>query len=1194
MKIVSFLTTIILSYNAYSACSNCNQSFVASSNLTVVGTAQQTSSVDLATQSIPSFTFQFKNNTSSPKDIQSIQGTDSGSFIFSVNRCTNVSPGKTCQITITSKTKKLAPKTYSATINDAAIQLTVADSTTQTQGTSQYGFEPSNLSNIAFSSGERSKTITITVKNSGNGSGIPQLSIQNASSLFFLINRCENVSLGAGKSCSIILTAKAPPNGQPISDSLILKENNIVKTSLPVAVAPPPSQNLTCTFNGQTYQNGASIPGFSANSVSFGSQCSSVAVSGTCQNGSITNAPAYSSCSVQVAASCTFNGQTIASGTSVQAFASGSVSFGASCVSEQRTCNNGVLSGTNTFAACSVGQASSCSFNGQTYNHGDSVPGFSSNSVAFGNSCSSVSTSGLCQNGSITNQPAFATCSVQAAASCTFNGQTFSHGSSVPGFSSSSVAFGDSCSNVAVSGTCQNGSITNQPTSATCSVQAAASCTFNGQPVSSSSSILAYQSSNVAYGSSCVSEQRTCNNGVLSGSNTFESCSVSAPASCTLDGQTIAHGASINAYSTRTASVCTAEVRTCDNGTLSGVVNAQYSSCQVVIPQNYGLSFYQFVEFSPGTSLVTSPGTCVAYGIDPYNGCSGSPFSPQNVDLGWGTQYVCASKSYIDGNSCYDAVVSSGGYNFDFFQGTESYVENSTTFTKTAYQNKIFMTTTSGGSTNRNMSVATSSGWSSIDFFTTSDNNYPMIKDQAPVVKVGTNYFTIGQLGNCTSNCSALLKIGSGATSIFSAHDITDLFTANGYLFIISKNTTDTYYKFKKIDPNSGAVLSTSSLTLSTSSSSNFRLVDMSGSIFVVQNEIFVKGNLSSNYSSQGSEIFKLDQSTLGLSLMFDLSPGSASTYPFANSNSNNKNNENFIELSDGSIVSLVSVNTNSSVLYRFTSTTATPLSFYTFSNTGVNMNFKFTELSPNKILILSSYNSHIGIYDFNQSASSQNTYSYTLLNDNDSFLPSPFIQSFRQSLSIFGSGAYSYIDSNSNFVQGCYSMGAAQNINIGSPVKYNDFVYFAISFDSNDQTGNCGSNKFRFVFVGKLNLTTNQLTIVDKSSSVMHSSDISISTTVNLELMRKGSDVVLFGQYDYSSYMSQTPQKIVFNRSINSSDQITTHDSVLSSSQISDLNNALFFGIYRFSPRLDTEPFINLFNTTNPQYGQELYQVRF
>ena len=54
------------------------------------------------------------------------------------------------------------------------------------------------------------------------------------------------------------------------------------------------------------------------------------------------------------AGSCTFNGQSVASGASVTAYQSASVSAGQTCSSQTRTCSNGTFSGSYQYASCSV------------------------------------------------------------------------------------------------------------------------------------------------------------------------------------------------------------------------------------------------------------------------------------------------------------------------------------------------------------------------------------------------------------------------------------------------------------------------------------------------------------------------------------------------------------------------------------------------------------------------------------------------------------------------------------------------------------------------------------------------------------------------------------------------------------------------------------------------------------------------
>lgn len=104
------------------------------------------------------------------------------------------------------------------------------------------------------------------------------------------------------------------------------------------------------------------------------------------------------------------------------------------------------------------------------------------------------------------------------------------------------------------------------------------SCTTPwGSTVASGGSVTAYVSTSPACGVACQAEIRNCSNGVLSGSYTKPSCTPSScTASCALPwGGTIAHGASVTAYSTTSPScpkLCTdsSQTRTCSNGALSG------------------------------------------------------------------------------------------------------------------------------------------------------------------------------------------------------------------------------------------------------------------------------------------------------------------------------------------------------------------------------------------------------------------------------------------------------------------------------------------------------------------------------------------------------------------------------------------------------------------------------------------------
>lgn len=136
--------------------------------------------------------------------------------------------------------------------------------------------------------------------------------------------------------------------------------------------------------------------------------------------------------------------------------------------------------------------------------------------------------------------------------------------------------------------TCTNGAVNPPSCNACVSGQSLVNgrcyvnCNFNGETLTQGQVRVAYQLPVVQFGSSCLSESRTCNNGYMSGSYQYTSCSVTPPANCNFNGQTVLHGQSVTAYGTDTVYAgqsCSTQTRTCYNGTLSG--NYGHSSCSV-------------------------------------------------------------------------------------------------------------------------------------------------------------------------------------------------------------------------------------------------------------------------------------------------------------------------------------------------------------------------------------------------------------------------------------------------------------------------------------------------------------------------------------------------------------------------------------------------------------------------------------
>ncbi|MEK7480135.1 MAG: DUF5722 domain-containing protein [Patescibacteria group bacterium] len=116
-------------------------------------------------------------------------------------------------------------------------------------------------------------------------------------------------------------------------------------------------------------------------------------------------------------------------------------------------------------------------------------------------------------------------------ASCLLDSVTVAHGASKTFFTASTVSSGQTCTGQ--SRTCTNGTLSGNSSYqySSCTSSATQSCIFNGQTVAHGASVTAYQTSSVPYGSQCMSESRTCNNGTLSGQYANPSCSVAPPPS---------------------------------------------------------------------------------------------------------------------------------------------------------------------------------------------------------------------------------------------------------------------------------------------------------------------------------------------------------------------------------------------------------------------------------------------------------------------------------------------------------------------------------------------------------------------------------------------------------------------------------------------------------------------------------------
>jgi len=221
--------------------------------------------------------------------------------------------------------------------------------------------------------------------------------------------------------------------------------------------------------------------------------------------------------------SCVFNGNTISHGDSVTAYQNGSVPFGQACQSEQRTCTNGVLGGTYQSNSCAPAAANTCIFAGNTISHGDSVTAYVGYSVPFGETCQTQQRT--CTNGVLTGTYQAASCAPVAPSACAFGTASVANGDSVTAYAAATVSFGETCQSEVRS--CTNGLLSGTYESTSCEVAPAATCVFDGNTLDNGDSVTAYAAATVPFGQSCQSEARTCSDGTLSGSYEATSCEVS-------------------------------------------------------------------------------------------------------------------------------------------------------------------------------------------------------------------------------------------------------------------------------------------------------------------------------------------------------------------------------------------------------------------------------------------------------------------------------------------------------------------------------------------------------------------------------------------------------------------------------------------------------------------------------------------
>jgi hypothetical protein len=251
------------------------------------------------------------------------------------------------------------------------------------------------------------------------------------------------------------------------------------------------------------------------------------------------------------------------------------------------------------------------------------------------------------------NNPTNPSCTNTQAPTCMFNGSLVPQGGQVTAFQNPAPVSGGIC--VAEFRNCNNGTLSGSYQYASCSAGNQGACLFNGQTIANGQSVTAYLASAIANGQSCTSQQRTCVNGVLLGSYSFSTCQAGAAASCLFNNQTFAANSTVMTYpisvpfGTDCRNTTLGQLATCQNGTM---VNALPSLTCTVAPASsctFNNTTYSDGQqfFGYTVSSVSYGSLCTDPGIQETLTCSNGTVLGQTLNPDFGTCTVAAAANCL-------------------------------------------------------------------------------------------------------------------------------------------------------------------------------------------------------------------------------------------------------------------------------------------------------------------------------------------------------------------------------------------------------------------------------------------------------------------------------------------------------------------------------------------------------------------
>ncbi len=351
-----------------------------------------------------------------------------------------------------------------------------------------------------------------------------------------------------------------------------------------------------CTLDGVTVPHESSYAFFSRREVLLNESCTPYAQTRVCNDGVLSGSSGYqyATCAASTTPSgCTLDGVTVQHGQSRTFYKEKNVLFGQTCTpfGKERSCSNGTLGGdvSYQYSSCTVAAPQSCTVGTTTIAHGQAKDFYSRASVSYQESCAAYKQSRTCTDGLISGSPSyqFSTCTQIPAKTCALDGIEVAHGASYTFYK---AGVSSNCGSISKSRTCTDGVLSDSADYryGQCAPVGQRWCKLDGVYIQHNASRTFYTASTTPFGQSCANlgQSRTCVDGVMQGniSYAYASCMTAAPASCTLDGETVAHNQSYGFYSRQSAppgDTCDAykQVRTCFDGSLTGSTSFIYRTC---------------------------------------------------------------------------------------------------------------------------------------------------------------------------------------------------------------------------------------------------------------------------------------------------------------------------------------------------------------------------------------------------------------------------------------------------------------------------------------------------------------------------------------------------------------------------------------------------------------------------------------